>query len=67
MNQILWHDDPTSGAFSPADVDFKKTPDFGDRVLLAAIQQFIVFFGQKYNGDQRIAFLQLGMAGGLLG
>jgi hypothetical protein len=39
------------------------SPDYGDAMLLQAIQQFIVAFGAKYDGDRRLAFVTLGLLG----
>jgi hypothetical protein len=39
------------------------TPYFGDPLLLKEIQNFIVEFGKKYDGDVRIAFIQAGILG----
>ena len=39
------------------------SPDYQDPNLLRAFEQFIHFFGAKYDGDQRIGFLHLGLLG----
>jgi len=39
------------------------SPDYGDPTLLKAIEQFIAAFGKAYDGDERIAFIHLGLLG----
>ena len=39
------------------------SPDYDDPNLLTALEQFIAAFGFNYDGDQRIAFIQLGLIG----
>jgi hypothetical protein len=38
-------------------------PYYGDPILLEAMQQFIASFGQRYDKDKRLAFLQAGLLG----
>jgi hypothetical protein len=40
-----------------------KSPYYGDPLLLNALQQFIHAFGEKYDGDTRIGFINLGLLG----
>ena len=40
-----------------------KSPNYNDTNLKTALQQFITAFGQKYDGDIRIAFVQVGLLG----
>jgi hypothetical protein len=40
-----------------------KSPNYGDPLLLNALQQFVYAFGQKYDGDNRIGFVNLGLLG----
>jgi hypothetical protein len=40
-----------------------KSPYYGDPLLLNALQQFIQAFGEKYDGDTRIGFINLGLLG----
>jgi hypothetical protein len=39
------------------------SPYYGDPNLLDAMQKFIAAFGAKYDGDPRIAFIQMGLLG----
>jgi hypothetical protein len=39
------------------------SPDYGDPLLLKALEQFITAFGAKYDGDPRLAFVSLGLLG----
>jgi hypothetical protein len=39
------------------------SPDYGDAKLLKAFEQFIKALGERYDGDQRIAFIHLGLLG----
>jgi hypothetical protein len=39
------------------------SPDYGDPILLKALEQFIEAFGARYDGDMRIAFIHLGLLG----
>jgi hypothetical protein len=39
------------------------SPDYGDPLLLQALEQFITAFGAKYDGDPRLAFVSLGLLG----
>lgn len=39
------------------------SPDYSDRHLRAALQNFIAAFGARYDGDPRIGFIQLGLIG----
>jgi hypothetical protein len=40
-----------------------QSPDYNDLNLKKALQQFIAAFGEKYDGDTRIAFVQVGLLG----
>ena len=40
-----------------------QSPDYTDPALLKALEQFIVALGDNYDGDQRIAFIHLGLIG----
>lgn len=39
------------------------SPDYGDQILLRALQQFVEQFGAKYDGDLRIGFIKLALLG----
>jgi hypothetical protein len=39
------------------------SPDYNDPILQAAIKQFIVAYATKYDGDQRIFCIQMGLLG----
>jgi hypothetical protein len=39
------------------------SPDYGSEPLLSALANFVVALGQKYDGDNRIAFIHLGLLG----
>lgn len=39
------------------------SPDYGDPILQSAILDFIRAFGARYDGDQRVAFIQVGLLG----
>jgi hypothetical protein len=39
------------------------SPNYGDAKLLKALEQFIKALGERYDGDQRIAFIHLGLLG----
>ena len=39
------------------------SPNYGDVRLLNALQQFIAAFGERYDGDSRIGFINLGLLG----
>jgi hypothetical protein len=39
------------------------SPNYGDPLLLTALQQFITALGTKYDGDKRIAAIHLGLLG----
>ena len=39
------------------------TPDYEDEKLRAALRQFITAYGERYDGDPRIAWLTVGMLG----
>jgi hypothetical protein len=39
------------------------SPYYGDPILLDALEKFISAFGAKYDGDQRIGFIQMGILG----
>jgi hypothetical protein len=41
----------------------KISPFYGDTQLLEALKQFVSAFGQKYDGDTRLACVQLGLIG----
>lgn len=43
--------------------DNDVSPYYGDEKLLYAIEQFLKAYGDKYDGDKRIAFVQVGMIG----
>lgn len=47
----------------PDSTSSQYTPDYGDPLLLTAIEQFIKAFGHQYDGDQRIGFIHLGLLG----
>lgn len=47
---IRWYDDGQS-------------PYYGDPQLLVALEQFIVAFGKRYDGDTRLGFIQAGLLG----
>lgn len=40
-----------------------KSPDYNNVKLLNALQEFITKFGEKYDGDKRIGFIQVGLLG----
>jgi hypothetical protein len=40
-----------------------NSPNYGDSILLDALQKFIIAFGKQYDGDSRIAFINLGLLG----
>ena len=40
-----------------------QSPDYTDTLLLVALEQFIFALGANYDGDKRIAFIQLGLLG----
>jgi hypothetical protein len=39
------------------------TPDYGSPSLLNALVDFVEALGKKYDGDNRLAFLHLGLLG----
>jgi hypothetical protein len=39
------------------------TPDYGHFPLVTALENFVKALGEKYDGDNRIAFLHLGLLG----
>jgi hypothetical protein len=39
------------------------TPDYGSPPLLTTLVQFVEALGSKYDGDNRIAFIHLGLLG----
>lgn len=39
------------------------SPDYGDSMLLKALEQFVRAFGARYDGDTRIGFVHLGLLG----
>jgi len=39
------------------------TPDYNNKTLQRAMQEFIAAFGKKYDGDPRVAFITAGMLG----
>ena len=39
------------------------SPQYDDPILLAAFQQFITALGQRYDGNKKIGFIQLGLLG----
>jgi hypothetical protein len=45
------------------DTDSGKSPNYGDPLLLAALQQFIVAWGQRIDGDTRLAAIHVGLLG----
>ncbi|KAL7565621.1 hypothetical protein ACA910_018982 [Epithemia clementina (nom. ined.)] len=50
-----WYDDlQTRGGLSP---------DYSDPNLILALQNFIAALGQRYDGDTRLGFIQLGLLG----
>ena len=40
-----------------------KSPDYTSPILLTALEQFITAFGANYDGDSRLAFIQIGLLG----
>jgi hypothetical protein len=52
--KLLYYPDFLGGGYSP---------DYGDEKLLNALRQFTAAFGRRYDGDQRIAFINLGLLG----
>jgi hypothetical protein len=40
-----------------------QSPYYGDAKLLEAIQQFIISYGKRYDGDKRVGFVQAGLLG----
>lgn len=40
-----------------------QSPDYTDPNLIQAMQNFIAAFGQRYDGDSRLGFVQLGLLG----
>lgn len=40
-----------------------RTPNYGDPILLEALEQFITAAGKRYNGDKRLGFIQCGLLG----
>lgn len=51
--ELHWYKDLGGGA----------SPDYGDEVLLRALEQFVEEFGRLYNKDIRIGFVHLGLLG----
>jgi hypothetical protein len=49
-----WYAEFTGGGF---------TPDYGSPPLMTALVQFVEALGSKYDGDNRIAFIHLGLLG----
>lgn len=45
------------------DGDSGKSPDYNNSDLRTALLQFIQAFGEKYDGDTRIGFIQIGLLG----
>lgn len=45
------------------DLKVQMTPDYGDPELMVAIERFIEALGNKYDGDNRIAVIHLGLLG----
>lgn len=39
------------------------SPDYGDPMMLRALEQFITALGAQYDGDTRIGFIHLGLLG----
>lgn len=52
--QLYWYPDFLGGGYSP---------DYGDPMLLKALEQYIKAFGARYDGDPRIGFVNLGLLG----
>lgn len=46
--------------FPPSKV---RTPDYDNPLMRRALQQFVVAFGEKYDGDPRIGFITAGLLG----
>ena len=40
-----------------------KSPDYTDENLLVALENFIAKFGERYDGDPRLGFVQVGLLG----
>ena len=40
-----------------------NSPDYSSPILLTALEQFITAFGANYDGDSRLAFIQIGLLG----
>jgi hypothetical protein len=45
------------------DTDNGKSPNYGDPRVLTALQQFITAFGERFDGDRRIAAIHIGLLG----
>ena len=43
--------------------DSGKSPNYGDERLLAALQQFITAWGNRMDGDRRVAAIHIGLLG----
>lgn len=41
----------------------RETPDYEDRNLRKSLRNFLIAFGQKYDGDPRIGFITAGLLG----
>jgi len=47
----------------PTDEEHGPSPNYGDPILLTALEQFIAALGKRYDGDKRIAAIHLGLLG----
>lgn len=47
----------------PAFLGDEYSPDYGDPILLNALEQYIKALGARYDGDHRIGFIHLGLLG----
>jgi hypothetical protein len=52
--ELFYYPDFLGGGYSP---------NYGDKKLLSALEQFIGALGERYDGDQRIGFINLGLLG----
>lgn len=69
----FWIDYPNRPSGMPGflidDVGYKvpmyddNSPDWNDDTLMVAMEEFIQMFGERYDGDPRIAFIEAGLYG----
>ena len=52
--ELFYYPDFLGGGYSP---------NYGDTKLLNALEQFVTAFGEMYDGDDRIGFINLGLLG----